>query len=279
MTFDFPLLLVVSTIVTGIVWALDVLFWAPRRLARVERLEAVTEEQISQQEIERAGREPYLVELSRSFFPIILIVLLVRSFVVEPFRIPSGSMMPTLLDGDFILVNKFSYGLRLPVLNTKFLDIGRPERGDVIVFRYPEDLSIDYIKRVVGVAGDRIAYRSKQLFINGEPAPQQLLGTYVGEGSGSSMTGARHLREDLLGVEHDILVMPGRNVFGGDFEYVVPDGHYFVMGDNRDNSRDSRAWGTVPEKNLVGEAFLIWMNWDRGKDQVIDWSRLGKTIE
>ena len=279
MTFDFPLLLVLATLVTGIIWALDALILAPRRLARVERLESITEEQISRQEIERAGREPYLVELSRSFFPVILIVLVVRSFVVEPFRIPSGSMMPTLLVGDFILVNKFAYGIRLPVVHTKVIDTGEPERGDIVVFRYPENPEIDYIKRVVGVPGDRVVYRNKQLTINGEPAPQQLLGSYVGVGGGSAMTGARHLREDLLGVEHDILVSPGRNVFGGDFEYVVPDGHYFAMGDNRDNSRDSRAWGTVPEKNLVGKAFLIWMNWDWDQENVIDWRRLGDTIK
>lgn len=278
MTIDFPLLLVVFTFMTGLVWVVDAILWAPKRRAKVESLESADVE-ISEQELERVGREPYLVELSRSFFPIILIVLLVRSFVVEPFRIPSGSMMPTLLDGDFILVNKFSYGIRLPVLHTKVLDTGSPERGDVFVFRYPENPDIDYIKRVIGVPGDHIVYRSKHLTINGKEVPQKLLGMYVGEGSGSSMTGARHLKEDLLGVKHDILVMQGRNVFGDDFDVVVPDGQYFAMGDNRDNSRDSRFWGTVPEKNLVGKAFMIWMNWDWNKDDVIDWGRLGSSIK
>ena len=278
MILDFPLLLVLFTLLTGIIWALDALFLAPKRRVKVTALESSAAE-VSEEEIERAGQEPYLVELSRSFFPIILIVLLVRSFVVEPFRIPSASMMPTLLDGDFILVNKFSYGIRLPVLNTKVIDLGKPERGDVFVFRYPENPEIDYIKRVVGVPGDHIAYRNKQLIINGKQVTQRLVGTYVGEGSGSDMTGARHLQEDLLGVDHDILLMPGRNIFGGDFEYVVPEGEYFAMGDNRDNSRDSRVWGTVPEKNLVGKAFMIWMNWDWAKDDVIDWGRLGKTID
>ncbi|MCW8828758.1 MAG: signal peptidase I [Gammaproteobacteria bacterium] len=278
MTVDFPLLLVTFTLVTGILWALDTVLWAPKRRAKADLLESSGAD-ISAQEIERARREPYLIELSRSFFPIILIVLLVRSFVVEPFRIPSGSMMPTLLVGDFILVNKFAYGLRLPVLHTKIIDTGNPERGDVMVFRYPENPKIDYIKRVIGVPGDHVVYRNKRLMINGVEAPQRLIGTYVGEGSGSAMTGARHLQEDLLGIEHDILVTPGRNVFGGDFEYVVPEGQYFAMGDNRDNSRDSRAWGTVPEKNLVGKAFMIWMNWDWDKDSVVDWGRLGNTIE
>ncbi|MCW9089291.1 MAG: signal peptidase I [Gammaproteobacteria bacterium] len=278
MTVDFPLLLVTFTLVTGILWALDTVLWAPKRRAKADLLESSGAD-ISAQEIEQARREPYLIELSRSFFPIILIVLLVRSFVVEPFRIPSGSMMPTLLVGDFILVNKFAYGLRLPVLHTKIIDTGNPERGDVMVFRYPENPKIDYIKRVIGVPGDHVVYRNKRLMINGVEAPQRLIGTYVGEGSGSAMTGARHLQEDLLGIEHDILVTPGRNVFGGDFEYVVPEGQYFAMGDNRDNSRDSRAWGTVPEKNLVGKAFMIWMNWDWDKDSVVDWGRLGNTIE
>lgn len=278
MTLDFPLLLVLFTIISGIIWALDALFLAPKRRAKVAVLESSGVE-VAADEIERAGREPYLVELSRSFFPIILIVLLVRSFMVEPFRIPSASMMPTLLDGDFILVSKFSYGIRLPVLNTKIIDVGSPQRGDVFVFRYPENPEIDYIKRVIGVPGDHIVYRNKQLIINGEPATQRLIGTYVGEGSGSDMTGARHLQEDLLGTEHDILLMPGRNIFGGDFEFIVPKGQYFAMGDNRDNSRDSRVWGTVSEKELVGKAFMIWMNWDWAKDDVIDWGRLGKTIE
>lgn len=277
MSIDFPLLLVLFTFGTGLVWALDALFFAPRRRARVAALEGA--EGVSEEQIRKAGREPSLVEMSKSFFPIILLVLVVRSFVVEPFRIPSGSMMPTLLIGDFILVNKFAYGIRLPVLNSKILDTGEPERGDIIVFRYPENPQIDYIKRVVGVPGDHIIYRDKQLFINGKPATQKLIGSYVGEGRGSEMTGARRLSEDLLGVRHEILVMPGRNVFGGDFEFVVPDGQYFAMGDNRDNSRDSRAWGTVPEQNLVGKAFLIWMNWDWNRDGYVEWQRLGSTIE
>jgi len=278
MTIDFPLLLVLFTLVTGLIWAVDIVLWAPKRRARVEALNNA-EEPVPEIVLEKAGREPSLVEISHSFFPIILIVLMVRSFVVEPFRIPSGSMMPTLLVGDFILVNKFAYGIRLPVLHTKIIDTGEPERGDIFVFRYPENPSVDYIKRVIGLPGDHILYRNKHLFINGKPAPQELLDTYIGEGSGSVMTGARRLHENLLGTQHDILVMPGRNVFGGDFEYVVPKGQYFAMGDNRDNSRDSRAWGTVPEENLVGKAFMIWMNWDWKKDEYVDWGRLGTMIE
>jgi len=278
MNLDFPLLLVLLTFVTGLIWAADALFLARRRAAELDVAEAAeggAPEQVRQD----IGKEPWAVEMSRTFFPIILLVLVVRSFVVEPFRIPSGSMMPTLLVGDFILVNKFAYGLRLPVLNTKILNTGEPQRGDVFVFRYPENPRVDYIKRVIGVPGDHIVYRNKQLTINGKAAPQEFLDIYVGLGSGSSSTGAHRLKENLLGTQHDVLVMPNRNVFGGDFEYVVPEGQYFAMGDNRDNSRDSRAWGTVPEKNLVGKAFMIWMNWDWDMDAFIDWKRLGNGIK
>lgn len=268
---DFPLILVVATAVTGLVWALDVLLWAPQRRRR-----AVAAGLSGEALAEEADKAPYLVDLSRSFFPVILIVLLIRSFVVEPFRIPSGSMMPTLLVGDFIVVNKFAYGLRLPVLNTRVLNLGSPQRGEIIVFRYPEDPRIDYIKRVIGVPGDTVAYRDKVLYINGESVPQEHVGSYVGAGSGAVMTGA-HLRlEHLDGAAHQILLMP--EGFDQGFEYTVGEGQYFVMGDNRDNSRDSRFWGTVPEENLVGKAFFIWMNWDSAA-QRIDWSRIGSSVK
>lgn len=276
MNLDFPLILVLLTLATGTIWALDSLLWAKTRRQKATDL---TARGLPEEEVERQTREPSLIDLSRSFFPIILLVLVVRSFMVEPFRIPSGSMMPTLLVGDFILVNKFAYGLRLPVLNTRFLDLGAPERGDVMVFRYPEDPRVDYIKRVIGVPGDHIRYQGKQLIINGELAGQEAVGVFVGEGSESRMTGARRMREDLLGVEYEILVMPSDHMFSGDFEYVVPEGEYFTMGDNRDNSRDSRAWGTVPEENLVGKAFLIWMSWDWSKEKVVAWGRLGTSIK
>jgi signal peptidase I len=276
MSFDFPLLLVLLTLGTGVVWAVDSLLWRKKRQQRVDELKGRGETDFEL--LDKAGREPSLVEMSRSFFPIILIVLVVRSFIVEPFRIPSGSMMPTLLIGDFILVNKFAYGVRLPVLNSRIINTGHPQRGDVTVFRYPENPKIDFIKRIVGVPGDRIAYRNKVLYINGEQVPQQYLESYVGTGSGNVMTGSRRLHENLIGVKHDILVMPGRNNFGADFETVVPPGQYFAMGDNRDNSRDSRFWGFLPEENLVGKAFLIWMNWDWQQDGVIGWGRLGNGI-
>jgi len=258
MYLDFPTILVFATLITGLVWGGYVL------INRFRPAEGTEKE------------EPLLVEYSRSFFPILLLVLVIRSFIVEPFRIPSQSMMPTLLVGDFILVNKYSYGLRLPVLNTKILDLGSPKTGDVIVFRYPEDPSVDYIKRVVGVPGDHVAYRNKVLTINGKEVPQQPDGVYLGDGGGAGMTGASLRLENLGGVTHNILIR--NDDIAGDFDYYVPKGQYFVMGDNRDNSRDSRYWGTVPDGNLVGKAYMIWMNWDKEASPVIAWRRIGTKI-
>ncbi len=275
MRFDFPTIMVVLVAVTGAVWIFDVFVLAPRRRLEVAQSSA------------RAGNAPRhavvlpqskpvpkIVEYSRSFFPVFLIVLVVRSFVVEPFRIPSGSMMPTLEIGDFILVNKFSYGIRLPIVDTKIISIGEPKRGDVMVFRYPEDPSTPFIKRVVGLPGDRIEYYNKVLYVNGHPAVQEAIGTYTGVGRGSNMTGASERLEHLASKEHAILVQPGYPSLTT--ETVVPPGRYFVLGDNRDNSRDSRYWGTVPDKYLIGRAFLIWMNWDWGAG--IDWKRIGEPI-
>ena len=203
----------------------------------------------------------------------ILIVFLLRSFLVEPFKIPSSSMVPTLLVGDFILVNKYTYGIRLPVANRKLIELGRPERGDVMVFRFPEDPSLDYIKRVVGVPGDRIEYRNKRLSVNGTPVPLRQVDDYLQK---ERMQFSRRFIETVNGAEHEILLdedasasfMPARAFpFAGNCNYnmnglacTVPPGHYFVMGDNRDNSSDSRVWGFVPDENIVGKAFFIWLN-------------------
>jgi len=199
MNVDFSLILVLLVLLCGVVWALGAVF--------------------------RQGSS-WPVEYAKSFFPLLLLVLVLRSFIFEPFRIPSGSMKPTLLIGDFILVNKFAYGVRLPVIHKKILDMGEPDRGDVAVFRFPRDPRLDYIKRIVGVPGDRIQYRDKKLTVNGVVAAQRM---------------------------------------------------YFAVGDNRDNSNDSRYWGTVPEENLVGKAFMVWMhfNWDNGG---VKWSRIGDRI-
>ncbi len=270
MNINFPAFLVLATFVTGAIWALDALIFAPRRREMALSSGVAGASAVEQEKL------PLIVEYSKSFFPIILAVLVLRSFLVEPFRIPSGSMMPTLLVGDFILVNKFSYGLRLPVLNTKIVEIGEPQRGDIAVFRYPEDPGIDYIKRVVGIPGDHIRYAGKKLYINGKPVPQKPVGKYIADGASASMTGAMRYKETIGEVSYDILVRS--NGFNRDFEYTVPDGQYFVLGDNRDNSRDSRFWGTVPEVNLVGKAFFVWMNWDPVAGG-ITWSRIGTIIE
>ncbi|MDD2658099.1 MAG: signal peptidase I [Methylococcales bacterium] len=257
MDFDFSFFLLMATLITGVIWGGYLLFLKSKGLIFDEK------------------KEPVLVEYARSFFPIVLIVLLLRSFVAEPFRIPSGSMMPTLLVGDFILVNKFTYGIRLPVINKKVIELNEPKRGDIVVFRYPKDPAVDYIKRIVGVPGDKIVYHNKQLTINGVPAKQVSLGRYQGVGQGEDMTGAEELQEDLTGIEHDILIRNG--VPTVEFAYVVPEGNYFAMGDNRDNSNDSRYWGPVPEANLVGKAFFIWMSWD-WQNKGIGFDRIGTVL-
>lgn len=280
MRLDFPTILVLLVVVTGLIWAVDAAFFAPQR--RRERLKQQNSDGGDGSEsgaIEApadAYSTPKLVEYARSFFPIFLIVLVLRSFVAEPFRIPSGSMMPTLLVGDFILVNKFGYGIRLPVAEVKVIDVGKPDRGDVIVFRSPENPATPFIKRVVGLPGDQIAYYNKVLYVNGDAAEQVVLGEYAGDGSAESMSGASLRNEQLNGHVHKILVQPGSPDFT-EGRMVVPEGHYFVLGDNRDNSRDSRFWGTVPDELLIGRAFMIWMSWDWGHG--IQWSRIGDSIQ
>jgi signal peptidase I len=264
MRLDFALLLVVLTALTGLVWLVDRLFFARGRA-------------------ERGGKVPVVVDYSRSFFPVILAVLLFRSFLYEPFKIPSSSMMPTLLIGDYILVNKFAYGLRLPVTNTRILDLGSPKRGDVVVFRYPVDPSDDYIKRVIGVPGDVISYRNKTVYVNGQEVPLQPLGRFAGDRSSAVYNGYEELLERLPGAEHRILRRPNPHAqpqYQDEFRITVPEGHYFVMGDNRDHSLDSRSWGFVPEDNLVGRASVIWWNWDSrdGMLGAVDFGRLGTIV-
>lgn len=254
---DFSLILFVLVCATGAIWALDRFAWSGARVRAAKAAMQVGGEEAA----ERAGKEPLYVEYARAFFPVILVVFVLRSFIVEPFRIPSGSMLPSLHIGDFILVNKFSYGIRLPVVNKKIIDTGSPHRGDVMVFRFPRDESINYIKRVVGLPGDRVVYEGKKLYINGQLMPQQEAGGYTVQQDGELMYEASRHIEKLDDVTHDILLSP-RPDYGPTPPFVVPAGQYFVMGDNRDHSNDSRYWGFVPEENLVGRAFLIWFSWD-----------------
>ena len=273
-SFDFSLVLVLATVVTGIVWAIEAWVLKRRRVALAAEL----------------GREhsdalpmSTSAEYAKSFFPVILIVLVIRSFLFEPFRIPSDSMMPTLLDGDFIFVNKFAYGLRLPVINEKIVSIHDPKRGDVIVFRLPSDPSTNYIKRLIGLPGDHIVVRGRQLFVNGQLVPMAEIGQYHSPWPNPLYDDAIEGKESLAGAEHRVMYIPERTFVSRDFDAVVPAGHYYFMGDNRDNSRDSRyeEVGFVPERNLVGKAVRIWLNlkvWSLTHWTVL-WDRIGEAIK
>jgi signal peptidase I len=284
---DFSLLLFLLTLVTFAYWLAERLYFQPRReaaAAALEQQDAARRADLARQGIsqvdgdlaEAKGRllmQPWWLDWTAGLFPVILIVFLLRSFLFEPFKIPSGSMLPTLESGDLILVQKFSYGVRLPVVDKKVLATGEPARGDVVVFRYPPDPRIDYIKRVVGLPGDEVAWLNKKLTINGKAIDAAALPDYFDE-EGRLYT--QQLRESLAGVEHRILLrsdrppfvpgaeqFPNRDACNYSAEGVtckVPAGHYFVMGDNRDNSVDSRYWGFVPDRNLKGRAFFVWMN-------------------
>jgi signal peptidase I len=284
---NFSLLLFIMTVVTLLYWLAERLHFRPAReaaAAAFETQDAARRQQLGKMGIaqvdgdvaqakQRLLAQPWWLDWTAGLFPVILVVFLLRSFLFEPFKIPSGSMIPTLLVGDLILVNKYHYGIRLPVINTKIVANRDPQRGDVMVFRYPKDTSVDYIKRVVGVPGDEVAYVNKHLTINGQPVPEQEVPKFYDE---DSLRWSRQFSETLGGVEHRVLnddnrppgVMPDDSFPDKEncrynAEGVVckvPAGHYFMMGDNRDNSQDSRYWGFVPDENIVGKAFFIWMN-------------------
>lgn len=284
---NFALILFVLTIATGAIWALDRYHLAPKRRkqldmalaefdARNARLEAegIKPDTNGRAEIvAKFQQQPTWIAYTGSFFPVIAAVFLFRSFLFEPFKIPSSSMVPTLQIGDLILVNKYTYGIRLPVINKKIVEINQPQRGDVMVFRYPKDTSLDYIKRVVGVPGDKVVYRNKRLSVNGQPFEYQQLSDYLDE---EHLSYSSRFVESLGRVKHQILTddrapafVPNPDAFpqhslctyyADGFACTVPAGHYFMMGDNRDNSLDSRYWGFVPDRNIVGKAFFVWMN-------------------
>ena len=288
---NFALILFVLMLLTGVIWCLDVFVLARQRRVAADRALAdfdarnakLTADGIkiehgnSRVAIETALlRQPTWIEYSGSFFPVIALVFFLRSFLYEPFKIPSSSMVPTLLVGDLILVNKFTYGIRLPVLNKKVIDVGDPQRGDVMVFKYPRDMTQDYIKRVIGVPGDKIKYENKRLTVNGQEIAYTAFDDYLDD---EQPVYYKQLGENLSGVQHRILNNEGApslnpaGVYdfphkdacnyqydGSGFTCVVPAGNYFMMGDNRDNSADSRYWGFVPNQNIVGKAFFVWMN-------------------
>lgn len=298
---NFALILFCLTVGTGVFWFADLLYFRKRRQAAFETAVHALDSRIAaapaaypadhrETEVQRISREtrtpPSWLEFPASFFPVIAVVFALRSFLVEPFKIPSGSMIPTLLVGDFILVNKFAYGIRLPVINTKIVEVGSPKRGDVMVFRYPVDPSFDYIKRVIGVPGDKIAYQNKRLTINGVALAVKPEADYLHRDRAAY---SRQFSETLDGRTHRTLNdddLPSFIMSAAQFPHrdnciynnagvicTVPPGHYFMMGDNRDNSADSRFWGFVPEQNIVGRAFGIWMNWSGGLN--FDLSRIG----
>ncbi len=251
MDIDFPLILTLAVLATGAVALADRFYFSARRLALVENLQ---HQGASEEQVEEATREGWLIETSKGFFPVLALVLVLRSFLVEPFQIPSGSMEPGLIKGDFILVNKFAYGLRLPVLGTKVVDIDDPARGDVMVFIPPHDPRY-FIKRVIGLPGDHIRYENKKLYLNGEAVDESIVGAFPQDRP-------RVIVYDEAKGEEQRTIQKYRGIPSrGDGEWVVPEGHYFMLGDNRDNSGDSRFWGFVPDENIVGKAFAVWMHW------------------
>jgi len=287
---NFALILFVLMVITGVIWFLDVFYLAKQRRAAANRAlaeydarnakltaDGIKVDNTGNRAAIEAGilRQPVWIEYSGSFFPVIALVFFLRSFLYEPFKIPSSSMVPTLLVGDLILVNKFTYGIRLPVLNKKVIQINDPQRGDVMVFKYPRDMSQDYIKRVVGVPGDKITYANKRLTVNGVEVKYTALDDYLDD---ERLVYNKQYQEGLTGVTHRILNNERAPTLNpaevqqfpfkdesctytyDSFTCVVPKGNYFMMGDNRDNSLDSRYWGFVPDKNIVGKAFFVWMN-------------------
>lgn len=257
MNFNFELILFYAIVICGVIALFDIIFLAKKRKQTEKKM-------------------PILIDYARSFFPILLVVFLLRSFLYEPFRIPTGSLKPTLNVGDFILVNKYAYGVRLPILHTKIFKNEEPKRGDIMVFRWPPNPSYDFIKRVIGLPGDRISYIDKVLYVNGEKIPQEFIQNSTDIDENGNQWNVALKKEDFFGIQHDIYQVIDR--VNEDFrDVVVPPGMYFMMGDNRDSSADSRYWGFVPEQNIVGKAVRVWMSWDAGQYN-IRWKRLGQKI-
>ena len=266
MDIDFSLVLVCLVSACGALWLLDSLWIKKHRLQAIADYEATQAKGRSEDEVAQAvaglAQEPVLIEYAKSFFPVLLVVLILRSFLVEPFQIPTGSMIPTLEVGDFILVNKYAYGVRLPVIGTKIVEVADPERGDVMVF-IPPHVNSYYIKRVIGLPGDTIRYEDKRLFVNGELISEEFVEDIVIDTNLGELAGTLH-RETINGVEHATQHISAVTRQRSRTTWVIPNGHYFMMGDNRDNSSDSREWGAVPEKDIVGRAIAVWMHKEPG---------------
>ena len=281
----FAIFLVLLTLASGLIWLLDALLLAPKRRERLVLAQSSAGSQLTAETSDTLLKEPAVVETAKSIFPVIAAITLFRSFLYEPFQIPSGSMMPTLLVGDFILVEKFSYDVKDPVWRKTLYHNKLPQHGDVAVFKYPEQPTVDFIKRIVGLPGDRIIYRDKQLYIDKACAAGQTTGcgtleriTLTHVPDNQFFQGQRQQRRfhEALGENgHNILITPGAPELVRQYhqqpgtaidEFVVPAGHYFAIGDNRDNSRDSRFWGFVPADNLVGKAVFIWMSFEFSED-------------
>ena len=268
MDIDFSLVLVCLVAICGGIWLLDTLLVKGGRIRAAEAFSAraskdlrLTEEQV-EQELERLSREPIVTEYAKSFFPVLLFVLTLRSFLFEPYQVPTGSMIPTIKIGDFILVNKFAYGLRLPVLGTKILDVGEPQRGEIMVF-IPPHVNQYFIKRVIGLPGDTIRYENQRLSVNGELVPEEFVSSVSVDTGIGPLDGVLN-SATYNGVTHAAQHIPGVNSSRGRSSWIVPAGHYFMIGDNRENSADSRVWGAVPEENIVGKAIAIWLHKDPG---------------
>jgi len=247
---DILTLLVILTFASLIVWLIDKFLFATKRKIQNKK-------------------EPLLVDYARSLFPIFLAVLIIRAFIIQPFRVPTGSLEPTVMPNDFVAVSQFAYGLRLPVTYTKIVPIGEPKHGDIVVFRYPVNPKIDFVKRAIGLPGDHLVYKNKILFINGQEMKQTFVRNGFDVEPGETIP-VKVMQENLFGIKHEILIREDGGETG-DFDITVPAGYYFMMGDNRDDSADSRIWGFVPEQNLIGKAFMIWLSWEHG----VRFSRMG----
>lgn len=254
MNFNFELILFYATVICGVIALLDIIFFAPKR--KLEHAKVA-----NNVENPPAEKLPLLADYAYSFFPVLLLVFLLRSFLYEPFRIPTGSLEPTLQIGDFILVNKYQYGVRLPVIHKTVFKTSEPQRGDIMVFRFPANPSVNFIKRVIGLPGDRISYVNKVLFVNGKEMPQEFDKAAIAYDENGNTTDVVQKLEDFFSVKHAIFQVP-TDISSDLHDIVVPEGMYFVMGDNRDQSDDSRYWGFVPDKNIVGKASAVWMSWD-----------------